>query len=72
MLFLAEYGYFSYRISMEGGDNMIINHNISAVFATRVLSKTDREISKSIESFPPVCVSTRQEMMLQDWLFQKR
>jgi flagellin len=49
MMLLAEYGYFSYRISMEGGDNMIINHNISAVFATRVLSKTDREISKSIE-----------------------
>ena len=28
---------------------MIINHNISAVFAHRILSKTEREISKSIE-----------------------
>jgi flagellin len=28
---------------------MIINHNISAVFANRVLAQTEREISKSIE-----------------------
>jgi len=34
---------------MEGGDSMIINHNISAAFAHRILSKTEREISKSIE-----------------------
>jgi flagellin len=34
---------------MEGGDSMIINHNISAEFANRVLAQTEREISKSIE-----------------------
>jgi flagellin len=28
---------------------MIINHNISAEYATRVLAQTEREISKSIE-----------------------
>jgi len=28
---------------------MIINHNISALFSTRVLARTEREISKSIE-----------------------
>jgi flagellin len=34
---------------MEGGDSMIINHNISAVFTNRILARTERELSKSIE-----------------------
>jgi flagellin len=34
---------------MEGGDSMIINHNISAVFTNRILAQTERELSKSIE-----------------------
>jgi flagellin len=34
---------------MEGGDSMIINHNLSAVFANRILARTERELSKSIE-----------------------
>ncbi len=46
---LAGNGYSSDRISMEGGDSMIINHNMSAVFANRMLAQTEREISKSIE-----------------------
>jgi flagellin len=46
---MAENGFFSHRISMEGGDSMIINHNISAVFTNRILARTERELSKSIE-----------------------
>jgi flagellin len=34
---------------MEGGDSMIINHNVSALFASRALAQTERQISKSIE-----------------------
>ncbi len=34
---------------MEGGDSMIINHNLSAVFVNRILSQTEKKISKSIE-----------------------
>jgi flagellin len=34
---------------MEGGDSMIISHNMSAVFANRILAQHEREISKSIE-----------------------
>jgi flagellin len=34
---------------MEGGESMIINHNVSALFASRALAQTERQISKSIE-----------------------
>jgi flagellin len=34
---------------MEGGDSMIINHNVSADFANRALAHTGRQMGKSIE-----------------------
>jgi flagellin len=34
---------------MEGGDSMIINHNVSADFANRALAQTGRQVEKSIE-----------------------
>jgi flagellin len=34
---------------MEGGDSMIINHNVSADFANRALAQTGRQMEKSIE-----------------------
>ncbi len=46
---LAENRSFGHRISMEGGDSMIINHNLSAVFVNHILSQTEKKISKSIE-----------------------
>jgi len=37
------------NISKEGGDRMIINHNMSAEFANRLLRATDLGLTKSIE-----------------------
>jgi flagellin len=34
---------------MEGGDSMIINHNVSADFANRALAHVGRQVEKSIE-----------------------
>jgi flagellin len=34
---------------MEGGESMIINHNVSADFANRALAQTGRQMEKSIE-----------------------
>jgi flagellin len=34
---------------MEGGDSMIINHNVSADFANRALAQSGRQVEKSIE-----------------------
>jgi flagellin len=34
---------------MEGGDSMIINHNVSADFVNRALAQTGRQMDKSIE-----------------------
>ena len=34
---------------MEGGDSMIINHNVSADFANRALAQTGRKMERSIE-----------------------